>query len=320
MTTPETGEEGREQEMATDNPAHEARIRLGERLSQARQAKEMNIVEASDRLRIRSAYLEALECGDWSPLPEEVYVMGFLRQYAALLVVDLSKEIESLKTGEYHLTKPFTMPDPPIAMNRTWALVAGACFLLLLILFNVVDEGEKDQSPPAPASKLPLAAMTTSPEATVPAEKAKIVQPEAQPPAAAPVEASGQTVPTKPEAVEPAANAKVSPASKPNLPDTEPAASVAGVGHDFQLTAVAEDVWLQLHAPDGSLLKEVLLRSGQSLRLKTDADYLMLTAGNPLALSVSIDGRTIAEAGTLGEKGKVLHDYRLPPNKTDNSR
>jgi cytoskeletal protein RodZ len=283
---------------------NDARIRVGERLSQARQAKEISFTDASERLRIRRTYLEALESGDWSTLPEEVYVMGFLRQYATLLGVDISQDIDALKTGDYKLTKPFTMPDPPIAMNRTWALAAGACFFLVLILFNVVDEGEKNLAPPATIADLPLA--------SVPAPD----MPPVQQTAAEKTELS-QNAPSAKEAVTPPAPVQEKSESIPSAePEqhlaTEHAASAAGgTAHRYQLTAVEQDVWLQVHAPDGSLLKEALLRSGQSLRLNTDVEYVLLTAGNPLALSVSIDGTVVAEAGSLGELDKVLHDYQL---------
>ena len=336
-------------DVATQHP----RGRLGERLSQARQKREISIAEASERLRIRSNYLEALESGDWAPLPEEVYVMGFLRQYASLLGVDISSDIEALKTGEYQLTKPFTMPDPPIAMNRTWAIAAGACFVLLLILFNVVDEGEKE--PAMPPGTLQLASPDsipdtslphTMPEAdsTTPSDAAQptvdtaslpVAESAAQAAVAEPVEMNPNlpVAPQAPSAVEAVAPAKETPApavaqapaTKPSVVaviehDADQSATASGGGHSYQISAVSEDVWLQVHDPDGNLVKEALLRSGQSMRLSSDAAYLLLTAGNPLALSISIDDRIIAEAGTLGEKEKVLHDYHLTPTDSGSAR
>ena len=306
MTTPDIDETGREQASEPDKPTHcDVRIKVGERLSQARQAKEISFTDASDRLRIRRAYLEALESGDWSTLPEEVYVMGFLRQYASLLGVDISQDIDALRTGDYKLTKPFTMPDPPIAMNRTWALAAGACFFLVLILFNVVGEGEKDMAPPVPM-------ITDLPQASAPApdmppmqqpalDGTVSMQDELAADEAMPKSLPMQAIPESMSTAEPEQQS----ASEQNT------ASTGAIVHRYQLTAVEQDVWLQVHAPDGSLLKEALLRSGQSLRVRTDVEYVLLTAGNPLALSASIDGEMVAEAGSMGELDKVLHDYQL---------
>ncbi len=302
MTTPHTPETAHEELSKPDKATHsDARIRAGERLSQARQSKEISFADASDRLRIRRAYLEALESGDWSTLPEEVYVMGFLRQYAALLGVDISQDIDALRTGDYKLTKPFTMPDPPIAMNRTWALAAAACFFLVLILFNVVDEGEKDLTPLA---ELPLASAPAPDFPPARPSAAEDVQPTQDEPAA------NETMPSSPPPqAMPVSIPSPEPVRQPvSMPDAAPTDTSV---HRYQLTAVDQDVWLQVHAPDGSLLKEALLRSGQSLRVSTDAEYVLLTAGNPLALSARIDGTVVAEAGSLGELDKVLHDYQL---------
>lgn len=328
-STEEKTMDERESKVKEDEARLEGRCRLGENLSQARQTKDISIDEASEQLRIRRHYLEALESGNWKALPEEVYVMGFLRQYANLLGVDISQDIEALKTGEYKLTKPFTMPDPPIAMNRAWAIAAGACFLILLILFNVVDEGKEEHRPmqlkmgtPAFAPKAPImmgqpAVETTGaelpaqaegiqapPDASVAEEKAMKAVSDTEPSLVEPTESQPLTDTSTPETIEPAA-LDSSPREITPLPTQSTGR------HAFDLIAVDEDVWLQLYNPDGSLAKEALLRGGQSMRFNTDEDYLLLTSGNPLALSITIDGLSVAEPGDLGEKDKVLHDHRL---------
>jgi len=306
----------------------EARCHLGERLSQARQVKDIGIHEASEQLRIRQHYLEALESGDWKTLPEEVYVMGFLRQYANLLGVDLGEDIEALKTGEYTLTKPFTMPDPPIAMNRAWAVAAGACFLILLILFNVVDEGEEELHParlqmanpvlaPAPATIELQAEDATVSELPAQAEETSVQSDALLAEETVKAASDAESSPAEPAATQepviiPSPTVAKQAETENTRQMTSALTSTDGSGrHVFLLTAVDEDVWLQLHKPDGTLAKEALLRSGQGMRLKTDEDYLLLTSGNPLALSITINGLSVAEPGALGEKDKVLHDHRL---------
>ncbi|MDI9350168.1 MAG: DUF4115 domain-containing protein [Candidatus Symbiobacter sp.] len=58
---------------------------LGQMLSQARQAKGLAVEEMAARLRIRRAYLEALEKNDFNALPGLVYGIGFIRSYARAL-------------------------------------------------------------------------------------------------------------------------------------------------------------------------------------------------------------------------------------------
>jgi len=315
---------------------NQARIQLGKKLSSSRESKAMSLSEVCDRLRIQIIYLQGLESGDWSRLPEEVYVMGFLRQYAALLGVDISSETEALKPSEYQLTKPFTMPDPPIAMNRGWAIAASVAFLLLLVLFNVVNEEQEEITTPQSAldnTIIPPAAMESKEQAnsTPPAE---IKQPNIKTaPATDKTTAKQHSVlttgkPLKPELL-PAQTIKLkntsSEATKPEKTNASPpakknkTATAPYAGHRFRLKAVDQNVWLQLHTPDGKLLKEALLRAGETLSINAPQAHLLLTSGNPLALRISIDGQLLVDAGMLGEKDKVLRNYSLqiPARKTD---
>ena len=90
---------------------------LAQCLKKARKASGLNREEIALTLKLRPVYIESLESGDWSQMPGEVYALGFLKQYASYLDVDVSNSIEKLKTGQYKLTKPLTFPDPPIAPN-----------------------------------------------------------------------------------------------------------------------------------------------------------------------------------------------------------
>lgn len=58
---------------------------VGDILKQAREDKHITLEQASEITKIRLAYLKALEEGDYDKLPSEVYVRGFLRNYAEFL-------------------------------------------------------------------------------------------------------------------------------------------------------------------------------------------------------------------------------------------
>ncbi|HKI59794.1 MAG TPA: hypothetical protein VKA23_02060, partial [Mariprofundaceae bacterium] len=100
-------------------------------------------------------------------------------------------------------------------------------------------------------------------------------------------------------------------------PEDEPQTSVTPViEHAYKLSAIGEDVWFQLSiegSVDNSteMIREALLRAGESTTIYHTAPYLILTCGNPVALEVEIDGNRVITAGSLGESGKVLHDFRL---------
>ena len=59
--------------------------KLGEVLRAAREAKGVDLRASSGRRRSGSAYLSALERGDYRDLPGAVYTKGFLRNYGTYL-------------------------------------------------------------------------------------------------------------------------------------------------------------------------------------------------------------------------------------------
>lgn len=74
---------------------------IGQRLSQARQARSVTLEQAAQATHIRERYLQALENGDFDALPSRVQVRGFLRSYAEYLGLDpgellgvLQREVE----------------------------------------------------------------------------------------------------------------------------------------------------------------------------------------------------------------------------------
>jgi len=307
MTSPllsdQTEMEQEKNESPADDLKRQIQARLGQQLHAARERREITITEASSRLRVREAYLNGLESGDWSNLPEEVYVLGFLRQYAALLGEDFNEDIEALKSGGYQLTKPFTMPDPPIAPNKMWAMAAGILFVLLFILFNVVGDGEKDTpSPEASAvNTSPLPAEKTVTNQTVPKEMPQI-----------PV---AQTLDVLSGSGKPSANMNIEALSQMDkeAETSSPAALPEKTfkTHRYRLTAIEASAWLQVYNPSGTLLKEALLHSGQSLRLESSEPFLSVICGNAAALQIEVDGTLYAAAGTLGAPEKVLRDFRI---------
>jgi len=70
---------------------------LGQRLREAREAKELSLADVEQGTRIRLKYLEALELGDYASMTP-VQAQGFLRNYARFLGLDLElllRELES---------------------------------------------------------------------------------------------------------------------------------------------------------------------------------------------------------------------------------
>jgi transcriptional regulator with XRE-family HTH domain len=84
---------------------------LGQYLRSAREARGMNLHDAAQHTRISAAYLKALEEEDFSKLPGEVFVKGFLKNYGKFLRLDESQIMK--KYGE--LSAPMSGVAVPVA-------------------------------------------------------------------------------------------------------------------------------------------------------------------------------------------------------------
>ncbi len=281
---------------ASDTSAHDSAAQLkdiGRQLRKARKAHGESLDDLVRELKLRKVYFQALEKGNWDALPDEVYAVGFLRQYAAHLGLDIDVDIKRIKNRQYKLTRPMTFPDPPIAPSRRWAWITGACFIVLFIVFNVFNYTDDDTNSIIPVPP-PL---QIQPEPAVIAPAA--VQPDAQP------------EPHMADAAKDASAVASKTASKIVLDETlRPL-------HSFRFDAIDDAVWLQVYLPDadglmiGELRKEVLLQPGHHITLDEPVNHLWLTTGNAGALQISVDGNIVHAAGTLGDIGKVLHDYQI---------
>lgn len=95
---------------------------LGENLKRARMLAGYSLEDVSKVLRIRLAYLESLEAGEFDELPGSTYAVGFLRSYSAYLGLDSEEMVARLKQGsDGTIAKPdlsFHMPNREISRPR----------------------------------------------------------------------------------------------------------------------------------------------------------------------------------------------------------
>lgn len=267
---------------------------LGLRLQRSRKSQKLSHEHVSQQLKLNKSYLEALEEGTWEQMPGEVYAIGFLRQYAAFLELDVTNEISLLKSQDYELTRPLTFPDPPIAPRKSWAIIALLAFVVLFILFNLLTDSDEAKLPDEANTVIEESdntPVTTDNEAPLQERPAPAVTPD-EPVAAEPVTEPASSVPANPE---------------PAL-------------HTYILKAANSDAWLQVFQRNDQgetkLLREALLRQGQAVHIETTAEQLELTCGNAHALAIEIDGKTVSEAGSLGKEGQVIHNriLQVPTN------
>lgn len=120
--------------------------KIGKFLKEQREVKGLSIIDVSDSLCLRKSLIMAIESGNWSLLPHEVYVKGYIKEYAHLLNVydeilnDLAhKEIKV--QAEIPIQQKILIKHPH---SSTRVLVYPLVFVLL-IGFVILSQIYKDQ-------------------------------------------------------------------------------------------------------------------------------------------------------------------------------
>lgn len=155
---------------------------LGTYLSSAREAMGLELHDAAQQTRISIHYLTALEREDFSKLPGEVFVKGFLKNYARFLSLP---ELEVLKRyGELRTTAPVAAPagavsPEPIAPvcepkkreeTPLEPVIWGAVIFIALLIFLFTAAPKKKQPTSEPqTAAAPAGAQPATP--SVPAGK-----------------------------------------------------------------------------------------------------------------------------------------------------
>lgn len=149
---------------------------MGEKLKRLRSERRISLSEVSRFTHIQIKYLEYIELGDYDKLPADVYVKGFLKNYAEFLGIDskiliklfekekgIDRNIKK-KNGDYSqkIFKPLNIKFFSITPKRI-ALILGVSSVLLilfllyaevvsftnnpkLVVFNLEEEWETEDS------------------------------------------------------------------------------------------------------------------------------------------------------------------------------
>ena len=72
-------------------------VGIGSEFAIAREESGIDIIQVSQRLKIRSKYIIAIELGDFQSLPALTYAIGFVRTYAEFLGLDSESSIKRFK-------------------------------------------------------------------------------------------------------------------------------------------------------------------------------------------------------------------------------
>jgi cytoskeletal protein RodZ len=114
---------------------------LGALLRSAREAQEITVREAAERVRIPSRYLTMLEANDYSAIADELYLLPFVRGYADFLGLDAgalsARFLQGVQRAEI-ITDPLPELEQEAPARRNgWFTTAAVMLFVALALYLV---------------------------------------------------------------------------------------------------------------------------------------------------------------------------------------
>ncbi len=259
-------------------------------------------------LRIRAAYLDALEEGELSRLPGNAYALGFLRSYAAALGLEPTEILRRFKTEAAEVTQKTDLVFPAPVPER--GMPTGAVIMLGLVLaagayigwYRLSGEG---RLPAETAAAIPAQLAPLAEQALPPA-----VPPQPRP-AATPIRVSVEPMTPGPMlSPSSAAAALVTPMpAEPPVVTLPPTPQPLADGTRIVLRANA-DAWIQVREKAGKVILDRVLKPGESWPVPARPG-LLLTLGNAAVTEILVDGTVTAP---LGAAGAVRRDLPLDPD------
>ncbi|MDP2753119.1 MAG: DUF4115 domain-containing protein [Nitrospirota bacterium] len=243
---------------------------VGEILRKRREESGQDIREISKTLKIRYDYLKAIEDDDFKKLPVEVYVKGYIREYADLLKIDPEIAINAYNQqmsppkDEYmeNSEKEITFKKK---LKIRYLLIPALLVLLIITITFILF-------PP----------LRKTPEMPLPATETK-------------KDVSTPYVETKKEIPPPAVETK-----KENILKT------GEIPHVLEIF-VTDTTWLLVNI-DNADSKEMLLKPGASVKLQAKNSF-SLKIGNAGGVKLVFDGKEIGKLGEKNQVTKLTLPY-----------
>ena len=305
-----------------DRAENPATFGVGADLRAARLRVGWDLPDCAAMLRIRLAYLSALESGRLADLPGYAYALGFLRTYATALGLDPDELSRRFKAEATQVNRKTKLDFPAPVPER--GVPAGAVVLLGVVLaigvyvgwYRLSGEGRlpAETVPEVPARLAPLADQAV-PLFTPPKTPSQAVVPDL-------VDIDpGPPMP----AISPSSAAAAMP--PPPLPVVSPPTAVvqaslpapvsAPAGGDARVVLRARaDSWLEVRDRTGQVILNRVLHPGESWPVP-DRPGLVLTTGNAGGTDVVLDGSTVI---SLAGQGAVRHNLPLDPDAIKDGR
>src|SRR5437868_3474981 len=127
---------------------------VGEQLREAREAQNLTIHQVAEVTKIRTDHLRALEEGNYDVFSAPVYILGFVRNYAALVKLDTAQimaELDAELSGTEKFAEPPPLSDHPrgfvdwlmlqlskFDLRKSLVVVGVVVVVLFILLINSI--------------------------------------------------------------------------------------------------------------------------------------------------------------------------------------
>ncbi|MBO8126000.1 MAG: helix-turn-helix domain-containing protein [Firmicutes bacterium] len=312
--------------------------RLGERLREERERQGLTLEDICQRTHIRRRYLEALENGDYSIMPGEVYLKGFLRSYGEALglngwdlVAEYNKlraqaeaedkdvagsqnkrEEEDRQQGEpaqvrgTMIQNPIMLPAKERYLRNKTKQDRRLIFLSLLVLgaalvyFFLVPNGAQAPGPEQIIEVPETGGGTLKVTETAAGGGVESRAPQVEEATQVPAPVPAASEPVKKQ-VENVAEGEDTAKGVSLLEQTNKSQMPVAVG----ITA-KEDCWLEIYQ-DGELTFTRVLKAGES-KLVTAEQRIQIRFGNPDGVEVFHNGEVLTDLGS-NVQTRVFTEY-----------
>jgi cytoskeleton protein RodZ len=319
--------QGTKPPFADDTPAGVTPPRFGpssagEVLRQRREALGLDLGDVAAALRIRRAYLAALEEGRPDGLPGPAYAIGFMRAYADHLGLDAREVVRRFKQETTLAAKP----DLSFPMALAERSIPGSGMLMVAAILAICGYGTwyylstGERSRPERVTEVPAALLPPKPEPTVSHPAEALAAPRVSAPTApsdTPV-AAPQIPTSSPTGTASAAALVGVPIRAPQevIQTAAIAAAPAPQGSSGSSEGPAQivirataDSWVQIRDGTRSVLVARVLKPGESYQVPVGPGLSMRT-GNAGGLEITVEGNPVPP---IGRTGTVRRNVVLDP-------
>ena len=261
---------------------------VGQQLRSAREAKGLTVADVSRILKLSTRQVEALEANDWSNLPCNTIVRGFVRNYARLLELKPELLMSALEASQMPQVPELEMPVESSASipyegrvdRRDYARVFSGAFVLALAVLAYFFIPPAWWQSTLSALKTAIHSQETVVEKNIESAKNEKKEPEA---AVIPPAIPATTVPSE---------ASVMPQAS-SVPALPPASTAFTLSSDNVLKfSFAKSAWVEVRDRNGEIIFSQLSQAGSQREIEGKPPFA-LVIGNAANVVLQYKGKAV---------------------------